>query len=487
MNDILKEIEVAEIIGETAIVINSLVFDSRKAGRGDLFFAVKGTQSDGHHFIADVIDKKVVAVLCETLPEKIDPGVTYIRVDNSAVALAKAASAFFDHPSQQIKIIGVTGTNGKTSTVFFLYQIFTALGYKAGMLTTIENRIGDLRSVATHTTADAIQINENLNKMVEHGCEYCFMEISSHAIEQERIAGLKIDGAVFTNITHDHLDYHKSFDKYIAAKKRLFDHLSKDAFALVNADDRNAQIMLQNTRAKKMTYSLKRPSDFKGKIIENHFEGLHLQVDNHDVWCKLIGSFNACNLMAVYAVARLEGLTTEEILPELSRLTPVEGRFEVIRSARGITAIVDYAHTPDALKNVLQTINAVRAGQGHITTVIGAGGDRDKQKRPILAKFAAQYSDRVILTSDNPRSEDPDIIIAEMEEGLDHQSKRKAVKITDRREAIKTACMIALEDDIILVAGKGHETYQESKGVRLHFDDREVVNEFLNPKQKNTD
>jgi UDP-N-acetylmuramoyl-L-alanyl-D-glutamate--2,6-diaminopimelate ligase len=487
LNDILKEIEVTEIIGETGIVINSPVFDSRKAGRGDLFIAVRGTQSDGHHYIADVIDKKVAAVLCETLPETIDPEVTFVCVQNSAVALAKAASAYWDYPSRQLKIIGVTGTNGKTSSVFFLYQLFTALGFKAGMLTTIENRIGAERIAATHTTADAIQINENLHKMVERGCDYCFMEISSHAIDQERIAGLKIEGAVFTNITHDHLDYHKTFDNYIAAKKKLFDHLPKESFALTNADDRNAQVMMQNTQAKKATYSLKRPSDFKGKIIENHFEGLHLQVDNHDVWCKLIGSFNACNLMAVYAVARLQGLTSDEILPELSRLTPVEGRFEVMRSAGGITAIVDYAHTPDALKNVLQTINTVRSGSGHLITVIGAGGDRDKQKRPILAKIAAQYSDRVILTSDNPRSENPGDIIDEMEAGLDQQSKRKVVKITDRREAIKTACMISLEGDIILVAGKGHETYQEIKGVRLHFDDREVINEFLNPKLKNTD
>lgn len=479
LSDILDGIEVQRIEGKTDLLVNNLVFDSRKAGKGDLFIAVKGTHIDGHQFIAEVVGQGVVAVICQDLPSEMLPDVTYIVVLNSAVALAKAASAFFDHPSRKLKVIGITGTNGKTSTVFFLYHLFKSLGFKVGLLSTIENLIGDERIPSTHTTADALQISDNLNKMVEQGCDYCFMEMSSHAIDQERIAGLKIHGAVFTNITHDHLDYHQTFEKYISAKKKLFDQLPADAFALVNVDDRNGMVMLQNTAARKLTYSLKSPSDFKAKIIENRFEGLHLNIENRELWCRLVGSFNAYNLMAVYAVARVEGFQPEEVLPQLSKLSPVEGRFQVIQSKAGITAIVDYAHTPDALKNVLQTINAVRPGNEHLITIIGAGGDRDRLKRPILAKVACQLSDRVILTSDNPRSESPEAIIAEMEAGLDSQMKRKAIKITDRRDAIKTAVMISLKGDIILVAGKGHETYQEIHGVKHHFDDREIVNEYL--------
>jgi len=480
LNNILQQIDLTETIGNTDSRYNKLVFDSREAGKGDVFVAVRGTRVDGHRFITDVIDKGVLAVICEELPAELNPEVAYIRVGNSAVALAKAASAFYDNPSQKLKLIGVTGTNGKTSTVFFLHQLFKNLGYKTGMLSTVENMIGERRIAATHTTGDALQINENLHNMVEKGCSYCFMEISSHAIDQDRIAGLKIHGAIFTNITHDHLDYHKSFDKYIAAKKKLFDGLAADSFALVNADDRNASVMLQNTAARIASYSLKRPADYKGKIIENLFDGLHLNIDRQEIWCRLVGSFNAYNLMAVYGAARLEGFTTDEILPCLSGLTPVEGRFEVIRSDKGVTAIVDYAHTPDALQNVLQTINAVRPGNEHLITVIGAGGDRDRQKRPVLARVACELSNRVILTSDNPRSEKPEAIIAEMETGLDNESRQKAVKIPDRREAIKTACMISCMSDIILIAGKGHETYQEINGIKHHFDDREVVREFLN-------
>jgi len=483
LDDIIIGVETLKIEGKSDLRLNNLVFDSRKAGKGDLFVAVKGVHVDGHQYISEVIEKGVAAVICELMPETIVPNITYIRVKNSAVALAKAASAFYDHPSRKLKVIGITGTNGKTSTVFFLYHLFKSLGYKVGLLSTIENLIGDERIPSTHTTADAIQINENLHKMVGQACDYCFMEMSSHAIDQERIAGLKIHGAVFTNITHDHLDYHQTFDKYIKAKKKLFDQLQPGAFALVNADDRNSAVMLQNTAARKMTYSLKSPSDFKARIIENRFEGLHLQIDHHELYCRLVGSFNAYNLMAVYGVARIEGFGAEEILPEISRLSPVEGRFQVIRSPRGIVAIVDYAHTPDALKNVLQTINAVRTGNEQLITLIGAGGDRDKLKRPVLAKVACQLSNKVILTSDNPRSENPDEIIAEMDAGLDPALRQKSLKITDRREAIKTACMLANSGDIILVAGKGHETYQEINGVKHHFDDREILNEILNPTQ----
>ncbi|MBE0637746.1 MAG: UDP-N-acetylmuramoyl-L-alanyl-D-glutamate--2,6-diaminopimelate ligase [Bacteroidales bacterium] len=485
--DIIRGIDVQKVEGTTDLFVSNLVFDSRQAGVGDLFVAVKGTHVDGHRFITEVTDKGVTAVICQDFPSENSPNITYIKVSNSALALAKAASAFYDHPSHKLKVVGVTGTNGKTSTVFFLYNLFKSLGYKAGLLSTIENLIGEEHIVSTHTTADAIQISKNLSKMVEQGCDYCFMEMSSHAIDQDRVSGLKIHGAVFTNITHDHLDYHLTFDKYIEAKKKLFDQLPSDAFALVNVDDRNGMIMLQNTAARKMTYSLKSPSDFKAKIIENRFEGLQLNIDNHELWCRLVGNFNAYNLMAVYAVARIEGFLPEEVLPELSRLSPVEGRFQVIHSKAGITAIVDYAHTPDALKNVLQTINAVRPGNEHLITIIGAGGDRDKLKRPILARVACQLSDRVILTSDNPRSEAPEAIIADMEAGLDIAVKRKAIKITDRREAIKTAVMISLKGDIILVAGKGHETYQEINGVKHHFDDRKILNEYLNHNLTTTD
>jgi UDP-N-acetylmuramoyl-L-alanyl-D-glutamate--2,6-diaminopimelate ligase len=487
LDDILKGVATLKIVGKSDLLLNNLVFDSRKAGKGDLFVAVKGVHADGHQFIPEVIEKGVAAVICEVMPEKIVPNVTYIRVANSALALAKAASAIYDHPSRKLKVIGITGTNGKTSTVFFLYHLFKSLGYKVGLLSTIENLIGDERIASTHTTADAIQINENLHKMVEQGCDYCFMEMSSHAIDQERIAGLKIHGAVFTNITHDHLDYHQTFDKYIKAKKKLFDQLQPGAFALVNADDRNSAVMLQNTAARKMTYSLKSPSDFKVRIIENRFEGLQLQIDQYELHCRLVGSFNAYNLMAVYGLARIEGFEAGEILPEISKLAPVEGRFQVIRSSKGIVAIVDYAHTPDALKNVLQTINAVRKGAEQLITLIGAGGDRDRLKRPVLAKVACQLSNKVILTSDNPRSENPDEIIAEMDAGLDAELRKKAVKIPDRREAIKTACMISCIGDIILVAGKGHETYQEIQGVKHHFDDREILNEILNPTIQTTD
>lgn len=479
LDDILSEVNILESTGDNGIMVNKITFDSRAVKPGDLFVAVKGTQVDGHNFIQKAVESGAVAVVCEELPPDTTGPAVFLRVENSAKALGLIASAFYGHPSRELKIIGITGTNGKTTTVFLLYQLYKLLGYRAGLLSTIENRIGDTVIKSTHTTADAVQINKNLSVMADAGCDYCFMEISSHAIEQERIAGLKIAGAIFSNITHDHLDYHGTFDNYIKAKKKLFDELPEDAFALVNNDDKHAAVMLQNTRAQKASYSLKNVSDFKGKILENLFEGLHMRINRKDVWTRLVGSFNAYNVMAVYAAACLEGRNPEEILLNISRLLPVEGRFEVVQAKSDIVAIVDYAHTPDALKNVLTTINNVRSGSEHLLTIIGAGGNRDKEKRPLLARIACKYSDKVIFTSDNPRFEDPEQIILDMEAGLDNDERRKTVKITNRKEAIKTACMICVKGDIILVAGKGHETYQEVKGRRHHFDDREILKECL--------
>ncbi len=484
MADILKDMDVLKIMGQDNIFIQNIHFDSRKVGAGDLFFAIKGTTSDGHDFIQKAIENGATAVVCERLPENGKTTATIVLVNDSAIALGLAASAFFYYPSSKMKIVGVTGTNGKTTVVFLLYQLYSLLGYKVGLLSTIENRIGDMRIPSTHTTGDAIQINQNLFDMAEQGCEYCFMEMSSHAIDQKRISGLTIYGAVFTNITHDHLDYHLTFDNYIKAKKQLFDKLPSEAFALVNSDDRNGQVMLQNTKARKFTYSLKKISDFKAKILENQLEGLQLRINDKEIWSNLVGSFNAYNLLAACSIALIDQQKPDEVFVALSNLQPAEGRFQVIPSQSGIIAIVDYAHTPDALKNVLETINDVRQGSEHLLTIIGAGGDRDRLKRPLLARIACELSDRVILTSDNPRTEDPQAILAEMETGLTSDLKRKCVRITDRREAINTACMISVKGDIILVAGKGHETYQEIKGVKHHFDDREIINEFLNPTTK---
>lgn len=480
LNDILSPVKVLKSSGNTAVNIHKITFDSRDVEPGDLFVAVKGTRVDGHNYIDTALNNGATAVVCETFPAEIPEEAIFVQVEHSAKALGLMASAYYDHPSHDMKVIGITGTNGKTTTVFLLYQLYTLLGYKAGLLSTIENRIGDTIAKSTHTTADAVQINRNLAAMADAGCEYCFMEISSHAIEQERTAGLKIHGAIFSNITHDHLDYHGTFDNYIKAKKKLFDELPEEAFALVNTDDKHAGVMLQNTQAKKAGYSLKNVSDFKGKILENLFEGLHMRINRTDLWTRLVGRFNAYNIMAVYAAACLEGQKPEEVLLNISRLNPVEGRFEVIPSKSEIVAIVDYAHTPDALQNVLTTINNVRTGNEHLLTVVGAGGNRDKEKRPKLAEIACNFSDRVILTADNPRFEDPEEIINDMASGLNHDCNRKMVKITNRREAIKTACMISMKGDIILVAGKGHETYQEIKGVRHHFDDREILKECLN-------
>jgi UDP-N-acetylmuramoyl-L-alanyl-D-glutamate--2,6-diaminopimelate ligase len=480
LSDILTDVAVKEITGSIDLSVNSISFDSRVVKQGDVFVAVKGTNSDGHRFIDQAISKGAGAVVCQSKPENLPGNITCILVHDSSVALGQMASVFFNRPSQKLKVIGITGTNGKSSIVFLLYHLYQQLGYKSGLLSTIENRIGDKTLPSTHTTGDALQINQNLSLMVDAGCKYCFMEISSHAIDQNRISGLKIHGAIFTNITHDHLDYHQTFRNYIQTKKKLFDQLPAGSFALTNIDDKNGMVMLQNTKARKLTYSLKGISDFKAKILDNTFDGLQLRIDNKDVWMRLKGAFNAYNLLAVYAVAVTDGANPEEVLLILSGLDPVEGRFQVIPSKTGIIPIVDYAHTPDALKNVLQTIQAVRTGSERLITIIGAGGNRDKLKRPELARVACEFSDTVILTSDNPRFEAPEQIIAEMEAGLDATQRRKTVKITDRREAIKTATMISIKGDIILLAGKGHETYQEIKGVRNHFDDREILSEFLN-------
>ncbi len=480
LDEILANVKVLEVSGTLDLGIGAINFDSRLVVQGDVFVAVSGVHVDGHQYIATAIEKGAVAVVCQEIPTGFAGKTTFIKVTDSGEALGLMASAYFGQPSVIMKVIGVTGTNGKTTTVFLLYQLFIALGYKAGLLSTIENRVGNQIIKSSHTTADALQINQNLKTMADQGCEYCFMEVSSHAIDQNRIAGISFHGAVFTNITHDHLDYHLTFDNYIKAKKKFFDLLPETAFALVNVDDKNGMVMLQNTAAKKATSALKNLADFKARIIENRFDGIELRINGKDIWSKLVGTFNAYNLLAAYSVAILDGQNEDEVLTALSGLNPVEGRFQVVPANTGIVAIVDYAHTPDALKNVLQTIGDVREGTEQIITIIGAGGDRDKLKRPVLAKVACQMSDKVILTADNPRTEDPEIILDEMEAGLDIILKRKAVRISNRREAIKTACMIALKGDIILVAGKGHETYQEIKGIRHHFDDREILTEFLN-------
>lgn len=462
-------------LGDMDIDVKGLTFDSRKVAPGFVFVAVAGTLSDGHQFITKAIDSGATAIVCERLPESINENVTYVTVRSSAQALGIMASNFYGNPSEQLKLVGVTGTNGKTTTVTLLYQLFSALGYNVGMISTVENRIIDSVIPSTHTTPDPVQLNELLKKMVTAGCTHAFMEVSSHAVDQERIAGLKFAGALFTNITHDHLDYHKTFENYIKAKKKFFDELSGDAFALVNADDKRGMVMLQNTRATKYTFGLKKMVDYKGKIITNSLDGLELEVAGKNVWFKMIGDFNAYNLLGVYGAAVLLGEESDEVLQHLSALGGAPGRFERVLPGSKITAIVDYAHTPDALKNVLETIAAFRTGNEQVITVVGCGGNRDKTKRPLMASIACKMSDKVVLTSDNPRDEDPMQIIREMQSGVLPTEARKTLVLADREEAIKTACMMARENDIILVAGKGHETYQEIKGVKYPFDDREVM------------
>jgi UDP-N-acetylmuramoyl-L-alanyl-D-glutamate--2,6-diaminopimelate ligase len=480
LNDILKEVHIIAKDGNLNISVRDIIFDSRKVIPGCLFVAVKGTQTDGHQYINQAVEKGAAAIICEKLPEKTAGNIAYVVVKNSAETLGLVASAFYNYPSSKIKLIGVTGTNGKTTTVTLLYNLVRKLGHKAGLLSTVRNYINDNVIEATHTTPDAVQINHLLDKMVQSGCDYCFMEVSSHAIDQHRISGLDFAGAVFTNITHDHLDYHKTFADYLKAKKKFFDDLKPESFALINTDDKNGRVMVQNTHARVKTYGIKTAADFKAKIIESHFEGSLLRIDNTDVWTYFVGTFNAYNLLSVYATALMSGLNSAEILTTLSLLKPVEGRFETFRSQHGITAIVDYAHTPDALFNVLNTINHIRKKEQDLITVVGAGGDRDKTKRPQMAKIAATNSNKVILTSDNPRTEDPNQIIEDMKTGLQNEDRKKTIAITDRKEAIRAACLLAKKNDIILVAGKGHETYQEVNGVKHHFDDREIIKQTFN-------
>lgn len=479
LKDILYKAGIIEVIGSTNVAITALTFDSRKIEKDSLFIAIKGTQNDGHAYINDVISKGSIGILCEEFPSEINDKVTYVKVKDTSAALGIIASNFYDNPSEKLKLVGVTGTNGKTTTVTLLFNLFKKLGYKVGLLSTVKNQINNDVQVATHTTPDAIQLNALLKQMVDKGCTHCFMEVSSHAVVQNRIAGLVFAGGVFTNITHDHLDYHVTFDEYIKAKKRFFDLLGNTAFALTNKDDANGDVMLQNTRAIKKTYSLRSMADFKCKVVENQFSGLLLNIDNQEVWSKLIGSFNAYNLLAVYATAILLKEDKTNVLTTLSSLTSVEGRFQYIRTDEGVIGIVDYAHTPDALVNVLKTIMDIRTGNEQVITVVGCGGDRDAAKRPMMAKIACDLSNKVILTSDNPRSEDPEEIIRQMQKGVDAVNNKKTISITDRSEAIKTACSYAKPGDIILVAGKGHEKYQEIKGVKHDFDDMQVLQENL--------
>jgi len=479
LNEIIRGVEVIASYGEINIEISSIEFNSRKVEQGALFVAVKGCSVDGHNYIEQAINNGAIAVVCEEIPSKINKNICYLLTKESSYSLGIIASNFFLNPSSKLKLIGVTGTNGKTTIVNLLYQLFKSFGFACGMLSTIQNIVNEKIVPSSHTTADALQINGLLNKMLENNCEYCFMEISSHSIDQNRIAGLDFKGGVFTNITHDHLDYHKSFKEYLKTKKKFFDDLPANAFALSNIDDKNGKIILQNTRAKKFTYSLKSDSDFKSKILEDQFEGLQLNIDGVEVWFKLVGDFNAYNLLAVYASAVLLGIDKSEILQNLSNLKPAEGRFDIINCPEKKIAIIDYAHTPDALKNVLDVIQSIKIMNKKVICVVGAGGDRDKEKRRLMAKIACEKSDKVILTSDNPRSEDPQKIIDQMKVGVDAANNKKVISIIDRKEAIKTACALSNSGDIILIAGKGHEKYQIIKGVKYPFDDKKIVKEIL--------
>lgn len=479
LRDILYKAGIVDVIGQTNVAIENISFDSRKVGKFSVFVAVPGTQVDGHDFIEAVGKAGVTAIVCERFPEKTDKKVTYVKVENSSQALARMAANFYDNPSSELSLVGVTGTNGKTTTVTLLQELFEQMGHKSGLLSTVVNKIGKVEVAATHTTPDPMQLNALLRQMVNNGCSYCFMEVSSHAVTQNRIAGLDFKGGVFTNITHDHLDYHGTFSAYLKAKKRFFDELKPEAFALVNKDDKHAAVMLEGTDATKKTYALRSFADFKCKIIESDFSGMLLNIDKREVWTKLLGHFNAYNITAVYASAVLLGQDPLETLTAISNLTPVQGRFEYIKSADNIAGIVDYAHTPDALQNILQTIQDIRTGNEQLITVVGCGGNRDKAKRPIMARIACEKSNRVILTSDNPRNEDPEAILEDMKKGVDPLSHKKVLVITNREEAIKTAASLAQEGDIILVAGKGHEKYQEIKGERFPFDDLKILKKSL--------
>ncbi len=479
LQDILYKAGTIEIKGAIDKRVYGISMNSKTVKRGYLFVAVKGTVTDGHKYIDNAVKQGAVAVVCNKFPLNIEKNVTYVKVKDTSYALGNIASNFYDNPSEQLKLVGVTGTNGKTTVVTLLHKLFMALGYKTGLLSTVVNKINNRNVESTHTTPDAVSLNALLRQMVDAGCDYAFMEVSSHAIVQQRIAGLTFAGGVFTNLTHDHLDYHKTFKEYLKAKKSFFDNLPKHAFALTNADDKNGNVMIQNCKARKYSYALKKIADFKAKIIENSFEGLQLNINGHDIYSLLVGEFNAYNLLSVFATANLLGIPDYESLTQLSKLKGAEGRFDVIRSPQGVIAVIDYAHTPDALKNVLQTINAVRPGNGQLITVVGAGGNRDKLKRPEMAEIASQLSNKLILTSDNPRFEKPEAILDDMIAGVDVVNRRKTMIIPDRKEAIKTACIMAKTGDVILVAGKGHEKYQEIEGVKHPFDDRKVVNEIF--------
>lgn len=479
LRDILYKASIQAVKGPTDIAVAKIEFDSRLVGQGDVFVAIRGTQTDGHDYIEKAISLGAVAVVCETLPETIAGHVTYVEVKRASSALAYMAANFYGNPSRNLKLVGITGTNGKTTIASLLYQLFQNAGYKTGLLSTVKIMVDKTEYKATHTTPDSLTINKYLKMMEEQGAEYCFMEVSSHGIHQNRTEGLEFAGGIFTNLSHDHLDYHSSFAEYRDVKKTFFDQLPKTAFALTNIDDKNGLVMLQNTIAKKLTYALKTYADYRAQILENQLSGLLLKINEQEVWVRLIGTFNAYNLVAIYAAAVSLGLESVEVLRLMSQLESVSGRFQFIVSDTKITAIVDYAHTPDALENVLKTIESIRTRNEQLITVVGCGGDRDKTKRPVMAHIATSMSDKAIFTSDNPRSEAPEDIIEDMEKGVEPQNYRKTVAVVDRKQAIKIACQLARPNDIILIAGKGHETYQEIKGVRHDFDDMKTVKEIL--------
>ena len=479
LKDILYKVHIEAVHGATDITISKIEFDSRKIELNDVFVAIRGTLSDGHDYIEKALSLGAIAVICEEFPSVIVNGVTYIKVKDSNEALAFLAANYYENPSENIRLVGVTGTNGKTTIASLLYQLFKKAGYKVGLLSTVKIMVDEQEFKATHTTPDSLTINKYLDLMVQEGCEFCFMEVSSHGVHQKRTEALRFEGGVFTNLSHDHLDYHNTFAEYRDVKKSFFDNLPKSAFAITNIDDKNGLVMLQNTKAKKLTYALKSYADYKAQILENQLSGLLLKINDNEVWVKLIGSFNAYNLLAIYGVAVELGIEKVEALRLLSELESVSGRFQFIVSDSKITAIVDYAHTPDALENVLKTIEDIRTKNEQLITVVGCGGDRDKTKRPIMANIASSMSDKAIFTSDNPRTENPETIIEEMEKGVEPQNFKKTVSILDRKQAIKTACQLANPNDIILIAGKGHETYQEINGVRHDFDDLQIVAELL--------
>lgn len=479
LKDILYKVQIEAVHGATDVIVSKIEFDSRKIELNDVFVAIKGTLSDGHDYIEKALSLGAIAVICEEFPNVLVNGVTYIKVKDSNEALAFLAANYYDNPSENIKLVGVTGTNGKTTIASLLYQLFKKAGYKVGLLSTVKIMVDEQEFKATHTTPDSLTINRYLDLMLQECCDFCFMEVSSHGVHQKRTEALQFEGGVFTNLSHDHLDYHNSFAEYRDVKKSFFDSLTKNAFALTNGDDKNGAVMLQNTKARKLTYALKSYADYKAQILENQLSGLLLKINDNEVWVKLIGSFNAYNLLAIYGVAVELGIEKMEALRLLSELESVSGRFQFIVSDSKITAIVDYAHTPDALENVLSTIEDIRTKNEQLITVVGCGGDRDKAKRPIMANIASTMSDKAIFTSDNPRSENPETIIEEMEKGVEPQNFKKTISILDRKQAIKTACQLANPNDIILIAGKGHETYQEINGVRHDFDDLKTVTELL--------